>query len=159
MSRGVSVPCRHAAPVAYVLWKPLKIGKRSSSVQSQIIRGLSLYMVRPQNVIQHLREGNFILPNKIPASTKKLPQWRFQAFPDVSPPEKPIWKSRRPQDKTSTRGASPGISYKLRNKDAIGGRGWNIATQERKICDVEIEIVTFVINGSVRLTVPPDRQK
>ena len=52
-----------------------------------------------------------------------------------------------------------GIPYKLRNKDAIGGRGWNIATQERKICDVEIEIVTFVINGSVKLTVSPDRQK
>ena len=57
------------------------------------------------------------------------------------------------------RGASPGIPYKLRNKDAIGGRGWNIATQVRKICDVEIEIVTFVRNGSVKLTVPPDRQK
>ena len=27
--------------------------------------------------------------------------------------------------------------YKLRIKDAIGGRGWNIATQERKICNVE----------------------
>ena len=52
-----------------------------------------------------------------------------------------------------------GIPYKLRNKDAIGGRGRNIATQERKICDVEIEIVTFVINGSVKLTVSPDRQK
>ena len=37
--------------------------------------------------------------------------------------------------------------------------GWNIATQERKICDVEIEIVTFVINGSVKLAVPLDRQK
>ena len=61
--------------------------------------------------------------------------------------------------KTSIRGASPGISFKLRNKDAIGGRGWNIATQERKLCDVEIEIVTFVINGSVRFTVPPDRLK
>ena len=39
----------------------------------------------------------------------------------------------------------------LRTKDAIGGRGWNIATQERKLCDVEIEIVTFVINGSVEV--------
>ena len=48
---------------------------------------------------------------------------------------------------------------KLRNKGAIGGRGLNIATQERKICDVEIEIVTFVKNGSMKLTVPPDRQK
>ena len=61
--------------------------------------------------------------------------------------------------KTSIRGASLCISYKLQNKDAIGGRGWNIATQERKICDVEIEIVTFVINGNVKLTVPTDRQK
>ena len=77
-------------------------------------------------------------------STIKLPQWRFQAFLDVSLFEKLIWKSCRPQDKTPIRGASPGIPYKLRNKDAIGGRGWNIATQERKICDVEIEIVTFV---------------
>ena len=33
------------------------------------------------------------------------------------------------------------------------------ATQERKICDVEIEIVTFVIDGNVKLTIPPDRQK
>ena len=66
---------------------------------------------------------------------------------------------RRPQDKTYIRGVNPGISYKLRNKDAIGGRGWNIATQERKICDVEIEIVTLVINSSVKLTVSPDRQK
>ena len=36
---------------------------------------------------------------------------------------------------------------------------FHIATQERKICDVEIEIVTFVINGSVKLTDTPDRQK
>ena len=46
----------------------------------------------------------------------------------------------------SIRGASPGISYKLRNKDAIGGRGWNIATQERKICYVEIEIILLLRN-------------
>ena len=83
----------------------------------------------------------------------------MQEFLDVSLFEKVIGKSRRPQDKTSIRGASPGIPYKLRNKDAIGGRGLNIATQEQTICDVEIEIVTFVINGIVKLTVPPDRQK
>ena len=137
-----------------------KFGKRSSSVQSLISRGLSLYMymVRSQNVILHLWEGNFILFDKIPVSTIKLAQWRFQAFLGVSLFEKLIWKSRRPQDKTSIRGGSPGIPYKLRNKDAIGGWGWNIATQERKICYVEIEIVTFVINGSVKLTVLTDRQ-
>ena len=84
--------------------------------------------------------------DKIPVSTIKLPQWRFQAFHDVSLFEKLIWKSRRPQNKTSIRGASPGISYKLWKKEAIGGRGWNTGTQERNICDVETEIVTFVIN-------------
>ena len=121
---------------------------------------LSLYLVRSQNVIfKQLWEGNSILFDKIPVSTIKLPQWRFQAFLDVSLFEKLIWKSCRPQDRTSIRVGSPGIPYKLRNKDAIGSRGWNIATQERKIRDVEIEIVTFVINGSVKLTVPPDRQK
>ena len=103
------------------------------------------------------RETSYCLIRSL--STIKLPQWRFQALLDVSLVEKLIWKSRRPQNKASIRGASPGISYKLRNKDAIGGRGWNIATQGRKICDVEIEIVTFVINRSVKLTVPPDRQK
>ena len=29
-----------------------------------------------------------------------------------------------------------------------------IATQERKLCDMEIEIVTFVINGSMKSAVP-----
>ena len=43
----------------------------------------------------------------------------------------------------------------MRNKDTIGGRGWNIAAQER-IIYVEIEFVTFVINGSVKLI---DRSK
>ena len=121
----------------------------SSSVQSIISRGLSLHMVR----------WSYKTIWSFTVSTIKLPKWRFQAFLDVSLFEKFIWKSRGPQDKTSIRGASPGISYKLRNKGAIGGRGWNIASQERKICYVEIEIVTFVINGSVKLTVPPDRQK
>ena len=121
--------------------------------------GSSLDLVRLQTVIQHSWERKFVLFDEIPLSNIKLFQWRYQAFFDVSQFEKLIWKSCRPQIKTSIRGASPGISYKLRNKDAIGWRGSNIATPERKICDVEIEIITFVINGRVKLTVPPDRQK
>ena len=35
----------------------------------------------------------------------------------------------------------------------------NIATQELKVCDMEVEIVTFVVKGSVPLAVPPDRQE
>ena len=57
--------------------------------------------------------GNFILFDKIFISTITLLKWRFQAFSDESLFEKLIWKSRRPQNKTSIRGASPGISYKL----------------------------------------------
>ena len=29
-------------------------------------------------------------------------------------------------------------------------RRWNITTQERKVCDVEIEIVSFVVDRSVK---------
>ena len=47
----------------------------------------------------------------------------------------------------------------MRDKNAIGRRRWNIATQERKVCDMEVEIVTFVVKGSAQLTVPPDRQE
>ena len=36
-------------------------------------------------------------------------------------------------------GASTGVTYKLRDKNAIVLRRWNITTQERKLCDVEIE--------------------
>ena len=74
-------------------------------------------------------------------------------------PAREAYLKRRPQNKISTRGASPTISYKLRNKNVIGVRSWDIANQERKICDVEIEIVTFVIYGSVKLSVSPDRPK
>ena len=130
-------------------------------VYSLIDGGLSLYLVRLKNVIKHSWEGNFILLNKIPASTIKLPQCRFQAFFDVSLFDKLIWKSSLPQNETSIRGANPGISYKMWDKDARVGRSWYIASKEQKIWDMEIEIVTFVINGSTRmkLTVPPDRQK
>ena len=41
----------------------------------------------------------------------------------------------------------------------IGWRRWNIAIQERKVCDMEVEIVTFVVKGSSQLTVTLDRQE
>ena len=43
-------------------------------------------------------------------------------------------------------------------KNAIGGRRWDVATQERKVRNMEIEIVTFVVKGSAKLTVPTDWQ-
>ena len=56
-------------------------------------------------------EWNFILFDKIPVSTIKLLQIQFQAFRNVSLFEKLIWKSLRPQNKTSIRGASPGMLF------------------------------------------------
>ena len=38
-------------------------------------------------------------------------------------------------------------------------RTWNIATQERTFRDMEAEIVLVVINGSVKVIVPHDRQE
>ena len=35
----------------------------------------------------------------------------------------------------------------------------NITTQERKVCDVDIEIVLFAVNENVQLTIPTDRDK
>ena len=66
-------------------------------------------------------------------------------FLDISLPEKLIGKSHRPQNKTFIRGASPGVSDELWDKNAIGGRRLDVATQERKVCKMEIEIVTFTI--------------
>ena len=40
---------------------------------------------------------------------------------------------------------------------AEGRRSWNITTG-REVCDVEIEIISFVVDGSLKLTVPPNRQ-
>ena len=44
-------------------------------------------------------------------------------------------------------------------KTFIGRLRWHIffTTRELKVCVMEIEILTFVISGSVRLTVPPYR--
>ena len=85
------------------------------------------------------RERDFIMFDGIPLSTIELPEGRFQLFPDISLPEKLTWMSRCSQNTTFIRGASP--------------------TQERKVCDMEVKIVTFVVKGSVQLTVPPDRQE
>ena len=58
--------------------------------------------------------------------------------------EKLTGKSPGSQNKTLIRGASPGVPYKLRDKNAIGRRRWNIISQERKVCDMEIEIIRFI---------------
>ena len=64
------------------------------------------------------------------------------------------------REKGERSGARPGVSYKLRDKHAIGRRRWNITTHEREVCNVEIEIISFVVDGSVNLpSLPIDRSK
>ena len=153
VSGGVSVLCWLAAPVAMfygnlqnLVIRSKSVIKSSSVIGSQIgvmsdqLR-VSLYMAMSQNVMKHLGEGDFIMFDEIPLSTIKLSEGRFQTFHDLSLSEELRWKSRRPKNKTFIRGANPGIPYELRNKNPIGWRRLNIATQERKVCDMEVEIV------------------
>ena len=49
-------------------------------------------------------------------------------------------KSHSPQNKTFIRETSPSVSYNLWDKYAIGGRRWDIATREKKVCDMDIEM-------------------
>ena len=70
-----------------------------------------------------------------------------------------LWKSSDFRNKTFIQDVNQGVSNKLRDKNAIGRRRWDITTQERKVCDMEIEIISFVVNGSVKLTIPPNLQK
>ena len=38
----------------------------------------------------------------------------------------------------------------LRDKNDLGRLSWNITPQKRNVCDVEIEIISFVVDGSVK---------
>ena len=69
-------------------------------------------MSMSQNVMKHLGEGGgFIMLDEIPILTIQLPAGQFQMFPDISLPEELTSKSRRTQNKTFIRKASPDIPY------------------------------------------------
>ena len=67
----------------------------------------------------NIRERETSLLNKIPASTIKLPEVRFQAFHEVSLLENLTRKSNGTPNKTFISGADPSVSYKLRDKNAM----------------------------------------
>ena len=71
----------------------------------------------------------------------------------------PARESYWSQNKIFIRGASPGRSDAVRDKNAIGGLRWDAANRERKVRNMEIEIVTLVVKGSAKLTVPTDWQE
>ena len=108
LTEGVSVLCWLAAPVArfYGNLRNLVIRSKSvirsrSVISSQIgvmsyLLRVSLYMAMAQNVMYHLGEGDFRMFNEIPISTIKLPEGRFQTFPDIYLSEELRWKSSRP---------------------------------------------------------------
>ena len=137
----VSTLCWHATHPSQMLYGNV------SSV------GKSLKLVQLQNVIKHLWNGNFVLFNIIAYWPKHflIPVWRFQALHGVFLIEWLNWKSHGPQNKTFIWGASPGIWYPLWEENAKDRRKWNAnisLTQERKVIDVEIEIIAFVVKKS-----------
>ena len=99
----------------------------------------------------NIRERGLILFDKIPVPTIEL-----QTFLCPSLPVKLIGESHHPQNKTFIKGTSPCVTDKLRDKNTIGGRRRDVAAQERKVCNMEIKIVTLAVKGSVNLTVPTD---
>ena len=101
-------------------------------------------------------ERDLKLFGKIPVPTIDLSEDFKCSLTNPCLPEKLIGKWHRPQNKTFIRGASPGVSDELWDKNALGGRRWDVATQKRTACNMEIEIETFVVKGSAKLTVPSD---
>ena len=57
----------------------------------------------------------------------------------ISLPEKLIGQSHNQQNKSFIRGASRGVSDEMSDKNAIGGRRWDVADQERKVCSMGIK--------------------
>ena len=102
-------------------------------------RGTSYCLLRPRADHRTSLETISNVPWHIPAR---------EAYLKVAPPSE-----------TFIRGASPGVSDELWDKNAICGWRWDVATQERKICNMEIEIVTLVVKKSAKLTDPTDWQE
>ena len=102
-------------------------------------------------VITQWWEGGLILFDKIPVSTLEM----ISNVPFTYPCPRNLLKSRT----ALIRGASSCVSNELWNKNAIGGRRWDVAAQEQGVCNMEIKIVTLVVKGNVKLTVPADWQE
>ena len=98
-------------------------------------RNVSLYV----SMLEHSGEGDFTWMNKNPVMTIKLPQWRIQTLNRIFRFANSFGSQNYAQ--VFIRRSSNGISYKLLNKNSKDEWRWNIATQKRKVCNVEIEIV------------------
>ena len=159
MSGGISVLCRLAASVAMLYDNITKFGMKVK-IDNNVLFGnkftnlCTVWYIEGAIVYGHVPEchvtfeigrlQNVWCDPHIDHKTS----WRFQTSSDISLSEELIWKSRRPKNTTFIRGASPGIPYELWDKNAINWRGWNIATQERNVCDMGVWIVTFVVKGN-----------
>ena len=65
--------------------------------------------------------GGRVLFDKIPVPITELPKRLSQKYNYLSLPEKLIGKPHRPQNKTFIRGASPGVSDELWDKNCCSG--------------------------------------
>ena len=153
-----------------VLWKHSKFGNKvkiGKKVQlgNKFANWCNVWSIEDVTVYGHVSEchvtfGRELLHNdyEIPISTIKFPEGRFKRSLTY-PCQRSLDESRATYNKTFKRVANPGIPYELWDKNAIGWRSWNIASQEWKVCGMDVEIAMFVVKGSAHLTAPPDRSK
>ena len=77
-------------------------------------------------------------------------------FADIYLPEKFIWKSNFSPNRKAY---EEHVRYYLWDKKAIRVWRWDIASQERKICVMQIEIIIFVLMRNAKLIVSLEWQE
>ena len=106
---------------------------------------MSLYVVIIQNAVE--REGHHIVWYD-PRTDHRTSLETTSNVPLHIPARVAYFKVHCPQNKIFIRGGNPGVSDELWDKNAIDGRILNVATQERKVCNMEIKLVTLVVKGN-----------
>ena len=102
--------------------------------------------------------------DEIPVSTIKVPEGRFPTWKISYPCPRSLDESRAAlrikHSRKKSKEEEQALAYRMScDKNAIGWRRWNVAAQERKVDDMEVEIITFVVKGSAQLAAPSDRQE
>ena len=160
-----SVGMRH--PMQMIRGNLAQFNKKSNSViRSRLVTGSNIGVKSDQWMMSLYSEGRITIRKGRPHIVWKDPRTDHRTSLEANSnvqtypfPTKLIGKSQRPYHRTFIIGACPSVSEELWDKYAIGGRRWDVATQERNVCNMEDEIVTLVVKGSAKLTVPTNWQE
>ena len=166
MSGRVIAHCCYAIPAVNAIWKPVLIRYRSCSVSMSLI-GVKSYLLGGGGDCNwfSLRMSFKIRESKASYCSLRFPYRPLNSLNDDFKRsmmdhclnillESCLNKYR---NKAFIHEESLNILYQLWDANAISRRRWNITTQECKVCDVTIEIVTFVNNRSMKLTILQDQ--